>query len=144
MRRTKRKHPADKRKTKRWHLVFYLRVFDGHGQRIVGHLVDISTRGLMLVSDEPIEKGRSLPLRMKLPKEQAGRQELTFSATCRWCRQDTNPDFYIAGFRIDSIPPELPGQLRQLVDDFSIEESLKPADADCPACSLTHTAGPIV
>ncbi|MBE0582885.1 MAG: PilZ domain-containing protein, partial [Desulfofustis sp.] len=73
MRKPKKAKKADKRKVQRWHLVFYLRVFDGASTTIVGHLVDISSRGLMLVCDEPIEKGRALTLRMKLPKEQAGR-----------------------------------------------------------------------
>lgn len=139
MRRAKKARKGDKRKVQRWHLVFYLRVFDGESNSIVGHLVDISARGLMLVCGAPIEKNRTLTLRIKLPKEQGGRQEILLAATCRWCRQDPNPDFYIAGFKTAAISPDLNEYLRQLINDFSIEESLKTVEAQRPACSLTHT-----
>lgn len=141
MRKAKKAKKADKRKVQRWHLVFYLRVFDGQSPTIVGHVVDISRRGLMLVCDEPVEKGRALTLRMKLPKEQAGRQEILFDAVCRWCRQDANPDFYIAGFKFAALPADLGEHLRQLVSEFSLEESLQTVGAETPACSLTHTSG---
>ncbi|MCB2216219.1 PilZ domain-containing protein [Desulfofustis glycolicus] len=141
MRKAKKTKKADKRKVQRWHLVFYLRVFDGQSQTIVGHLVDISSRGLMLVCDKPVERGRALTLRMKLPKELAGRQEILFDAVCRWCRQDSNPDFYIAGFKLAAVPDDISENLRQLVGEFSIEESLKTVGSECPACSLTHTSG---
>lgn len=140
MRKAKKAKKADKRKVRRWHLVFYLRVFDGQNSTIVGHLVDISSRGLMLACDKPIEKGRILALRLKLPKEQAGRQEIQFEAVCRWCRLDSNPDFYIAGFKIAAPPADLSEQLRQLIDEFSIEESLQTVGSERPACSLTHTS----
>ncbi len=141
MRKVKKPKRVDKRKVQRWHLVFYLRVFDGISNRIVGHLVDISAKGMMLVGDAPIEKNQVLALRVRLPKEQDGRREILFEATCRWCRQDANPDFYIAGFRLTAMSPDLQEHLKQLVADFSIEESLRTVGPQCPACSLTHTSG---
>ncbi len=43
------------RKIERRYLVFYLRVFDGLSSKIIGHLVDITEEGIMLLSDSPIE-----------------------------------------------------------------------------------------
>lgn len=144
MRKPKKTRKVDKRRVPRSHLVFYLRVFDATGTKIVGHLVDISRRGMMLVCDTPFEKSQVLTLRMKLPKEQAGRHELIVEGTCRWCRQDKNPDFYIAGFKFEAIPSDLVEHVRQLTSDFSIEESLQDTESEPPACSLTHTTGHMV
>ena len=131
----------DKRSAERWHLVFYLRVFEGQSNRILGHLVDISATGLMLASDEAITVGKDYQLRMRLPKEFSGRVEILLEAKSLWCRKDENPDFHLAGFRIDGLAPDLAIHIKQLVDDFSIEQSLKASDLERPACNLTHTTG---
>jgi len=131
----------EKRSSSRWHLVFYLRILDGTDKRILGHVVNLSSQGAMLVSDAPFEVNRAYKLRVLLPKELSGRLEIMVEATCRWCRQDVNPDFYLGGFHFNHLTSELEEQIRQLVDDFSIERSLKSSVADPPACSLTHTTG---
>ena len=72
---------TEKRAIARRHLVFYLRVFEDSTGKILGHLADISTNGIMLVSEKKIPVDRDYRLRIRLPKEVSGREELTFSAT---------------------------------------------------------------
>jgi hypothetical protein len=131
----------EKRAIARRHLVFYLRVFDGSSARIIGHLADISPRGIMLVSEKKIKTQRVFQLRVKLPKEFSGREELIFSATSRWTRRDSNPDFYITGFEMTGLDREVGAQIKALIKDFSMEQSLQPDKEEPPACSLTHTTG---
>lgn len=125
----------------RRHLVFYLRVFDGASSRIIGHLADISTGGIMLVSEKKIKIENEYQLRIKLPKEFSGREELIFTAISRWCQRDSNPDFYITGLEITGVGSEILDQIKGLIKDFSMEESLQPDKEESPACSLTHTTG---
>ena len=40
---------AEKRQIKRRHLIYYLRIYDGISSRIIGHAVDISQQGMMLI-----------------------------------------------------------------------------------------------
>lgn len=131
----------EKRKVARRHLVFYLRVFDGMSNRVLGHLADISTRGAMLISDVPITENQEYRLRMRLPREIAGKDEILLQATSRWCKRDTNPDFYVSGFRIKGLDPDHEESIRQLVEDFSVEDTLETNNSDHPACNLTHTKG---
>ncbi len=131
----------EKRSIARRHLVFYLRVYDGMGIEILGHLADISTRGIMLVSEKPIKTGRDFRLRIKLPKEVVGRDEIVIEATSCWSKRDSNPDFYITGFEIAELEGDLEKQIGRLIKDFSMEESLETNNADTPACNLTHTTG---
>jgi len=112
----------DKRQADRWYLVFYLRVFDGMSSKILGHLIDISKKGIMLICDKPVEVNEEYRLRMRLPNQMKDREEIIFSATSKWCKRDTNPDFYLAGFQISDLDPTARGLLNNLIKDFSYDE----------------------
>ncbi|HIQ37967.1 MAG TPA: hypothetical protein EYH36_08250 [Desulfocapsa sulfexigens] len=56
----KEKDGVEKRGVVRRHLVFYLRIFDGMSSRVLGHLMDISPSGLMLLSDERMPSMKSI------------------------------------------------------------------------------------
>lgn len=111
----------DKRALERMHLVFYLRVFDGMSNRVVGHIVNISHQGMMLISDAPVSVNEKCRLRMRLPTEIADKDELILSATSRWCKQDENPHFYIAGFQIHNLTKEVSQYIDQLLKNFSFQ-----------------------
>lgn len=96
----------DKRKLKRRHLIYYLRIFDKNSGEILGHLVDITSEGLMMISENSVETNKDFKLRMVLPLEILSRDELLFHATSVWCKKDVNPDFFATGFRIRDIPME--------------------------------------
>lgn len=113
-----RNEEVDKRQTERWYVVFYLRVFDGKSPGILGHLIDISEKGIKLICDKPIEVNKEYSLRMRLPNQMKERDEILFSATSRWCRIDVNPDFYLVGFQIDDFEPASRELVAALVRDF--------------------------
>jgi len=96
----------NKRRLKRRHLIYYLRVFDVSNGQLVGHLVDITKEGLMLISELPLENEKHYNFRMVLPAEILNKAELLFSATVIWCKKDVNPDFYATGFRLVTISDE--------------------------------------
>jgi hypothetical protein len=118
--RTKGDGQMEKRQLKRRHLIYYLRVFDGLSSRVVGHVVDISHKGLMLISDEPIAVHEEYRLRMRFPGVASSQEELIFDASCRWCRQDENPAFYVAGFQIRDLLAEETKFIQSLIDEFGV------------------------
>ena len=83
----------------RWRLIYYLRVFDRSTGALLGHVVDITVEGMMLVSAEPIEIGRDFDVRMMLPDSLGGQKEVEFRAHSMWRGADTNSDFHDTGFR---------------------------------------------
>jgi len=93
----------DKRQIKRVHLIYYLRIFDAETGVNIGHLVDITTQGMMLISEEDIPVNRDFSFTMMLPATIAGREELNFNAHSLWCKNDFNPDFYLSGYRISNL-----------------------------------------
>jgi hypothetical protein len=112
----------EKRQVERKYLVFYLRVFDGLGSKVIGHLVNISSNGAMLLSDLPILVNEEYKLRMRLPHELVENGEIILNATSRWCKRDTNPDFYLAGFQLHDISPTLKSNILSLIDEFSYKQ----------------------
>ena len=111
---------GEQRNLSRHHLIYYLRVFDGSSSRVVGHIVDISPQGIMLITEEPITVQEEYQLRMRFPGQGSGQDELILDAVCRWCRQDKNPEFYIAGFHIQELPAEAASFMRGLIAEFGM------------------------
>ncbi len=113
------KDHKNRRQVDRKYLVFYLRVFDGMSSNVIGNVVNISSKGIMLLSDISIPVNEDYRLRMRLPSEIVERGEVMFTATSRWCKQDVNPDFYLTGFQIHELSAEIKNNILCLIDDFS-------------------------
>ncbi len=109
----------DKRQVDRWHLVYYLRVFDGMNRQILGHLVDISEKGIMLICDNPVAVNKIYHLRMSLPNRMKDHDEMIFPAISRWCKSDTDPNFYLVGFQLEDLDPAFRNLIATLIRDFS-------------------------
>jgi hypothetical protein len=113
---------AERRKVKRRHLIYYLRVFDRASGRQLGHLVDLTADGMMLMSERPIRVGRTLALKMALPGGTGGEQIVEFDATSLWTSEDINPDFYDTGFKFEKISRKHLAQIETLVDDYGFRD----------------------
>ncbi|MCJ7624575.1 MAG: PilZ domain-containing protein [Anaerolineaceae bacterium] len=112
----------DKRKLKRRHLIYYLRIFDNSSGELLGHLVDVTSEGLMMISENSIENGKDFELRMVLPLEILSREELLFHATSIWCKKDVNPDFFATGFQISDIPMEDIAVIERLIRKHGFQD----------------------
>ncbi len=110
------------REVNRRYLVFYLRIYDGMSSKILGHLVDISEKGMMLISDNPIPVNENYRMRMRLPTQMKEKSELMFDATSRWCKSDANPDFFLAGFQMHDLEQSNRDLVLTLIRDFSYNE----------------------
>lgn len=111
---------VEQRNLSRHHLIYYLRVFDGVSSRVVGHIVDISSEGIMLITDDPITVHEEYQLRVRFPGTGTSQEELLVDAVCRWCREDENPDFYIAGFQIQDLSADAVSFLQGLIAEFGM------------------------
>jgi hypothetical protein len=112
---------AERRKVKRRHLIYYLRVFDRTSGRQVGHLVDLTADGMMLMSERPIRVGRTIGFKMTLPGSHA-EETFEFDATSLWTSEDVNPDFYDTGFKFEKISRRHLAQIETLIDDYGFRD----------------------
>jgi hypothetical protein len=112
----------ERRRVKRRHLVFYLRVFHRSTGRQIGHLVDLTPEGMMLMSERPIRIGRTIPLRMTLPGDGPQENTIEFDATSLWTSPDINPDFYDTGFRFEQISAKTLARIETLIEDYGFRD----------------------
>lgn len=112
----------NKRDMKRQYLIYYLRVFNRNTGEVIGHVVDITQRGIMIMRDSPIEPGGRYSLRIRW-RDNSGKLKIAdFDAECRWCRPDVNPDFYGAGFAINPTNPTHSENIAHLIEDLAMPE----------------------
>lgn len=114
---------TNKRDLKRHYLLYYLRVFNRTTGEVIGHLVDITTRGVMILRDSPIELGLHYSLRLRWRNAQGKLQVADFDGVCRWCRPDVNPDFYGAGFQITHADEGNITAIQSLIADLGMPDN---------------------
>ena len=109
---------AKKRKLVRKILNYYLRVFDRNTDKIAGQLGNITTGGVMLISETPFEKNSTYEFWMELPSEMIEFNQIIFDARCAWSRKDKKSDSYNAGFQLTNISEKDIKTIEKLITDF--------------------------
>ncbi|WP_456440070.1 PilZ domain-containing protein [Caldithrix abyssi] len=108
----------EQRKLQRRHLIYYLRVFDNDTNEVIGHLINITPEGIMIMSEKPLETNKLYHLRMDLPADVFHKSIIEFEAESRWCKKDVNPEFYDTGFSIKNLAYEDGRLIEKLIDDY--------------------------
>lgn len=114
---------SNQRRLRRHYLIYYLRVFDRVTGSVIGHLVDITQEGIMILRDSPLETGAKYSLRLRWRNSVGRLQVADFEGVCKWCRPDVNPDFYGAGFSITAASPEHVQAISELIADLKMPDS---------------------
>lgn len=112
--------PAEKRQIERRHLIYYLRVWDTESDRLLGHLADVSTEGLMTVGETPVETEREFDLKMLLPSVTGDAEPLVFKAKSCWSSNDVNQQFYDTGFQFTEISPQTIERIQLLIEEYGL------------------------
>ncbi len=94
----------ERRTLDRKYLMVYSRVFDRSTGKILGYLSDLSPKGAMIISDDPISENSKISLRFDLPDPPLfSTDHLNLEARVAWCKPDIDPSFYNIGFEFFEI-----------------------------------------
>ena len=118
---TDKKHlfAIEKRKRRRWELVFYLRIFDQSDDSLLGHVVDISEDGLMIMSETPIELNRDFDLGLEMPSSHKDdNRKITLTARSVWQSGDANPELIDTGFQLIAPDPSSIDVIKELIEEL--------------------------
>ena len=97
---------SERRRLERKDFSYYMRLIDHDTETLIGHLVDISTGGFKLDSQNPIPINKDFRFRMDLTNEVADKPSMTFVARSKWCHVDPlDPFLYNVGFQVIKIAP---------------------------------------
>jgi len=112
----------ERRVVKRRHLIYYLRVWDVGSGDLIGHLADVTTEGIMVVSPQAIPKGREYTLELRWQGEGGSEEAMRFRAESRWSHNDVNPDFYDTGFLLLDESPTLLNHIADIIEDLGFND----------------------
>ncbi len=112
----------DKRKLKRRHLIYYLHVLERASGRLVGYLVDISTRGIMIMSEHPIALETVLALKIQLESEMSAKQYLYFDAKAVRCEKSINGTTYDIGCELLNLSQEDFHEIEAVIDELGFRD----------------------
>jgi len=112
----------ERRTVLRRHLIYYLRVWDVKQDKLLGHLVDINTDGLMLISEAAIPTKEKYDLEIRWNAPEGGEQNIRFAAESRWSNNDVNPAFYDTGFRLLSADEETLAPIKKMIEEYAFAD----------------------
>jgi hypothetical protein len=114
----------ERRSLERLKPYYYLRVYNVDTHRYVGSVVDISLKGMRLLSDMPFDSGKHYNFRMRLPEDSFFGKTVTVAAKSRWCKPTDAPQSFESGF-------EFPGDvgpgiltIKALLDDLKEKDAM--------------------
>jgi hypothetical protein len=110
------------RRYKRRHLFFYLQVTDDKTDKLLGYVVDISQRGLKIISEDVCEPDSSMELKMNLPDDAGQRKAIQFKAKCIWSGKDVNSEFYANGFELINLDDNTLSTIEAIINEYGFEE----------------------
>ena len=110
------------RSLKRRHLIYYLRIFDVETGEPIGHLVDVTLRGMMMISEGPVATDMVFQMRMDLPPGLFEQDRWEFSARSIWSKSDVNPAFHDTGLEFLAItrPDEM--IIQDLLNNYGLND----------------------
>jgi len=112
----------EKRKLQRRHLIYYLKVMEQDTDKQIGFLVDITTQGIMIMSESPVEVDKTYHFRMLLQTEMNDQEYLNFDAKSIWCNQSINTDFYDTGFELIDVTPEDFKGIKSIIEELGFKD----------------------
>jgi hypothetical protein len=114
--------PVEKRKQPRRHLIYYLKVVEPGSGDTIGHVVDISRIGMMIIGHQPLEPGQIIPVQLMMPVGYEEVSHLDVVAETVWCHRDVNPDYYAIGLRFVMPLPETGIVIQDLVETYGFQD----------------------
>lgn len=112
----------NRRALQRRQLIYYPGVFDWETGDLLGHVANISTMGMMLLSEKPMQEKRRFRIGMVLPEGIEELRQLNFEAESRWCKKDVNPDYYAIGYVIQDLDSRDTEYIAYLIEQYGFRD----------------------
>ncbi len=111
----------DQRRERRWNLRIHLRVFDEEHDLLLGHAVDIATKGMQVISEEAIAIERTYKLSLEVILPSGDWELVPIRALGVWSRRSPT-GLYQTGFHIFQMSPKALANIQQLIDSLQVFE----------------------
>jgi len=109
---------SEKRIFKRRQMIYYLEVLDRDTDRLIGHIVDITPEGMMVMSESPFEIQKTFAFKIPYKKPSGPKQFLQLTAKSRWCTREMHANFYDTGFEMLRLEPAAAEALEYIIESM--------------------------
>ena len=113
----------EKRDLERKKTEVFFGVYERSNSKYVGRLVDINTKGIMIMGKLVLAIGTVLSLKMDLPQEINGKSHIEFDAQVVWCEKSQMTKRYSAGLVFTSIAPEFSQFIDVLIESSTFKDA---------------------
>lgn len=111
-----------KRSFQRASLKSYLEVHDRDTDTLVGRVLDISTDGVRLISDQPFPLKQNFRFWVIVPGTDGRDPErIALDAESLWSERDVNEDFFDTGFRLLELDATVSERIKALAREWSFD-----------------------
>ena len=115
----------ERRKITRKYLAVYSRVFDRGSGRVLGYLADLSQKGTMIISDDPLSEHDIFNLRFDLPDPPLfSADHLDMQARVAWYSPDVDPAFHNIGFEFISLSEQGSRIIAEMIEAYEFNRSV--------------------
>ncbi len=114
----------EQRRQKRRHLIYYLDVRDIDTGESIGRIVDITTGGLLIISNTEYQAETSFNAVITLDSDALGEAqgELEVPIICRWSKSDINPDYFVNGFIFTELTKLKEQRIHRLISSLGFRD----------------------
>jgi hypothetical protein len=102
-----------------------LLVYDLQTKLPMGQIVDLSARGMKIMSEEPVAASKVYYCRIPLTRKINDFDEVIFDAECRWCKQNKNTFWYDSGYILRFPRPEYAAIVKEITRNWLMHDSDK-------------------
>lgn len=104
----------EKRKHKRWNLAKSLKVIDNESDRYLGNINDITTAGLGMISNRPIEPEKTVNIKIDLSEEDIQFKNVEIKGESVWCDKKL-VNLYFAGIKFKNLNEDIIKKIKCII-----------------------------
>jgi hypothetical protein len=108
----------EKRDLERVRCYYYLKVYEKDSLNDIGSVVDITVKGMKIISENPFNQDKSYQFVIRLPKGYIRGHSFDINAQLRWCQKSSGSEFYEAGFKFLNAEKTCVLFIKSLISDF--------------------------
>ncbi|RKX23156.1 MAG: hypothetical protein DRP51_01150 [Candidatus Zixiibacteriota bacterium] len=116
---------VERRKLKRRYTSEYVNVFDEATGDLAGHLDNITSEGMMIAGNKPVQPGKNFKFRIIFPFKVDDRKHIVIDATSIWCNQDENTGFCETGYKFQSVSFEIIDRIQKFAEESIFSDERK-------------------
>lgn len=119
----------DERNQQRWLLVNNLRVLNAEDDQLLGHIVNVTTEGIMIISEQALPIETDFHIKMEIPAETENTTAVDLKARSIWTKPDSDPFFHCTGMQLVHCSEESMQVISKMIKQL---QQLQTSDAPQP------------